>query len=176
MKVLLTRVSFILSVIIYGTLVGGCGPEEKEPIEYKLAVLDAGGYVPRDDLKIVRYRTLLDLLCSKVNDCSGNEALGAMVFAAKEKLASFGLSESMLNMMEVMNRLTDTGHTQALSEYLAAYIAVRSDLGESPDEATLTLRKWGAKLIHDLGTGRIRPDGKGGIIVQTDAGPIVLRP
>jgi hypothetical protein len=144
--------------------------------EFMMASIDSHGSIAEDDVRVARYRTLLDLLLSKVGDNlpAGNEKqkIGSMLVETQEQLENRGISESMLNMMEGMNQLLHFGRTDLLSEHLAVYIGFRSDLGLSHAQAIDMMRRLGPKTVHMLGVGQIRPDGAGGLFVESESGTI----
>ena len=93
-----------------------------------------------------------------------------MFVEAQRQLKQRGISESMLNLMEGMNQLIGPGKRDLLSENLAVYVTVRSDLSLSHQQTIDSMRQYGPKNIHLLATGKIRPDGVGGLIVETESG------
>lgn len=104
-----------------------------DPIEYKLAVIDAGGYVSKDDISVARFRSLLEQLDSKFNE--NQTEIADMTVKTQEILRGKGISEKMLNIMEGMNRLFPTRFpNQKYAEYLASYLVLR-DSGQTHREA-----------------------------------------
>jgi hypothetical protein len=146
--------------------------DANETTEFKMAYIDSNGHISRDDVRVARYRTLLDLLESKAGDPppNGDENIASMFVFVQEQLKKNGISESMLNLMEGMNQLISPGKTELLSEHLALYQGFRSDVSLSHQETIDAMKRAGPKNIHLLATGKIRPDGKGGLIVETESG------
>jgi hypothetical protein len=113
-------------------------------VEYKLAVVDKGGYVSPDDVAVARFRSLLQQLDSKFNETP--ERIADMSVAGRNTLRDKGISESILNIMEGMNQVLDapllssTGvNKQEYADYLALYI-VQRDAGRSREAVIAGLR------------------------------------
>jgi len=116
-----------------------------EPLEYKLAVIDAKGHIPEDHITVARFRSLLDQLSATfVEDRS---KIAAVTVKGQEILREKGIEEKMLRMMEGTNRLfLKPFPNQKYSEYLSAYVVLRVQ-GETHDEALEGLRA----LLEGLG-------------------------
>ena len=75
----------------------------EESLEYKLAVLNVGKYVEKDDLTINRFRYLLSTLEKKTKNTK--QEIADMSVAALEKIAKekYGLDITLLELMEGAN-------------------------------------------------------------------------
>lgn len=108
-------------------------PQKKESIEYMLATIEKG-YVSRDDPIIARFRSLLKQLDEKFIENKtqiADMSVGAQKLLKKEE----GIKESLLNIMEGMNRLFSSKSTNLkYAEYTAAYMVLRSK-GQSHHDA-----------------------------------------
>lgn len=101
-------------------------------LEYMLAVVDFG-YVDKGDIRIARFRSLLEQLSATFVESPGD--IAGMTTKAKQMLEEKGISEKMLNMMEGMNRLfAEPFPNQRYSEYMGLYVVVRND-GATHEEA-----------------------------------------
>src|SRR5262245_6659508 len=85
-----------------GSAVASTTPAD-ERIEYKLAVVDRGGYVAPDDLVVARFRSLLEQLSTKWRDTP--QRLAEMSVKGRNLLRDKGVAESILNIMEGMNQV-----------------------------------------------------------------------
>ena len=95
-----------------------------EQIEYKLAVVDADGYVSKDHITVARFRNLLQQLTSKFIE--DRATIAGMTVKAQQLLREQGINEKMLDMMEGINRLFPRRFpNQQYGEYLAAYLTSR---------------------------------------------------
>ena len=104
-----------------------------ETIEYKLAVIDADRYVPKDHITVARFRSLLRQLTSKFNE--DREQIADMSVKAQQLLRDEGIDQKMLEMMEGINRLFPQRFpNQRYGEYAAAYVSIRIQ-GQSHNEA-----------------------------------------
>ena len=75
----------------------------EESLEYKLATINAGKYIEKDDLTINRFRYLLDTLENKTKNTK--EEIADMSVAALEKVAKekYGLDITLLELIEGAN-------------------------------------------------------------------------
>ena len=130
-NVVLKRI-FLIPIFIIPFLIAN-PVSSAEPIEYQLAVVDAGGYVPENDISVARFRSLLDLLESKFVEDRGT--IAGMTVKAQQLLKSKGVQEKMLNMMEGINKLFPRRFpNQKYYEYLAIYVTLRNQ-GQTHREA-----------------------------------------
>lgn len=114
-------------------------------LEYKLAVVDAGGFVSKDDITIARFRSLLRQLSEKYVESP--QQIADMSVKAKELLREEGVSEKMLTMMEGLNQVFSTQvPNQRYSEYVSLYIGLRRQ-GQSHDASINGLRS----ILQGLG-------------------------
>lgn len=104
-----------------------------EPIEYKLAVINAGGYVPKDHITVARFRSLLRQLSKTYVE--NRQQIADMTVMAQKMLRKEGLEESLLNIMEGLNQLFPTPvKNQKYAEYAVAYVTLR-EKGQSHSQA-----------------------------------------
>ena len=78
-----------------GTGGGGAGSES---LEYKLAVVSAGGFVKEDDPSVARFRALLDSLEAKCTE--GREKIADMAVKSQELLKDKGVDLTVLRVMQ----------------------------------------------------------------------------
>lgn len=104
-----------------------------EPLEYQLATLNAGGYVPKDHITVARFRSLLTQLSATYVE--NKQQIADMSFTAQQQMRKDGINESLLNIMEGMNQLfTVRIENQKYAEYAAAYVTLRNS-GQSHAQA-----------------------------------------
>jgi hypothetical protein len=109
-----------------------------ESLEYKLAVVDAGGYVRPDDLTVARFRSLLDQLSAKYVE--NRTQIADMSVTGQKLLREKGVSQSIQSIMEGLNGVLDGPlGNQKYAEYIALYVQLR-DSGKGHDAAVATLR------------------------------------
>lgn len=107
--------------------------QASESIEYKLATINAGGYVSKDHITVARFRSLLDQLSATFVE--NKNQIADMSVTAQNLLRKEGIEESLLNIMEGMNKLFSRKiENQKYAEYAAAYVTLRSK-GQSHTEA-----------------------------------------
>jgi len=106
-------------------------------LEYQLATIDKG-YVSDTDPTITRFRSLLEQLSSTYVE--NRQSIADMTVAAQKLLREkYGISESLLTMMEGMNKvLYQRIPNQKYAEYITVYIQFRNK-GMSHDEAVAGL-------------------------------------
>src|SRR5262249_40276114 len=75
----------------------------EEPIEYKLAVIEAGGAVPKDDPTVARFRSLLTQLSSSYIETP--QRIANLTVWAQKELRKEGVQESLPNIMEGMSQV-----------------------------------------------------------------------
>ena len=116
-----------------------------DPLEYQLAVVDAGSRVPRDHITVARFRSLLDQLSKTfVED---RRQIANMTVKARDILREDGIQEKMLTMMEGMNKLFwKPIPNQKYAEYITMYVMLRKK-GESHQEAINDI----ASFLRSLG-------------------------
>jgi len=122
-------------------------PRQESTTEYKLAVLNHGGYVPPDDITVSRFRFLLGQLASKFGETP--ERIANMSVKARNSLAEKGVSETLLNIMEGMNQIVDRPGTYGKDPYanfLTLYVVLRTT-GKTHEYAVNNLRG----VIRELG-------------------------
>ncbi len=167
----LTVVLVIGGVAAIGFLSDKTDKPKNETVQFKMATIDSKGTISEHDVRVARYRTLLDLLEGKNADGpNGDENVASALVAAQNQLEKRGISESLLNLMEGMNQLMHLGKADSLPDHLGVYVVLRSDLSLSNEQTIAMMKKLGSKVIHRLAIGKIRPDGAGGVVVETDQG------
>jgi hypothetical protein len=128
MKKLTSFLSIFLVILIFSNYVFA-----DDPIEYKLAVIDAGGYVPKDHISVARFRSLLNQLSETYIENS--QEIADMSVTAQNLLRKDGINESIRNIMEGLNRLFSVPvENQKYAEYAASYVTLRKK-GYSHSEA-----------------------------------------
>ena len=109
-----------------------------EPVEYQLAVVDAGRYLPHNDITVARFRSLLPQLDGKFTENAAT--IADITVKAQKILREAGIQEKMLKMMEGINRLfAQPFPNQRYAEYVSVYVATRIR-GASHDEALAGIR------------------------------------
>jgi len=97
---------------------------ESESMEYMLACIDAGCYLPRDDDSIEKFRTLLQQL--DVKFIEDETQIGDMSASTKFLLRDDGIQESILNIMEGMDQLfSGKPEDMKYAECTSLYIGMR---------------------------------------------------
>jgi len=119
MKVRCSVVVLVLMGMLFSATAHG-----GESIEYQLAVINAGGVVPKDDITVARFRSLLKQLDDTfVED---KQQIADMAVKARKLLKDEGIDEKLLNIMEGMNKLFSKPiENQKYAEYSAAYVLLR---------------------------------------------------
>ena len=103
-------------------------------VEYKLAVISAGTYIPEDHITVNRFRYLLGRICPvfKITKLKAGDMTVKCSQMLKEQM---GIEETPLNIMEGMNKLISSKtKDQKYQDYLALYLALRND-GKTHEEA-----------------------------------------
>ncbi len=120
---------------------------KQRSLEYQLATIDKG-YVSDGDPTIARFRSLLDQLSNTYVE--NKQSIADMTVMTQKLLKEkYGISESLLRIMEGMNQiLYQRLPNQAYAEYTTAYIQLRNS-GMSHSEAVEGL----AALIRTLSGG-----------------------
>lgn len=116
-----------------------------ESLEYKLATINARGYVSKNHITVARFRSLLDQLSSTYVE--NKQQIADMSVTAQDLLEKDGIEESLLNIMEGLNQLFATRiENQKYAEYAAAYVTLRSK-GQSHSQAIRGLQA----ILRSLG-------------------------
>jgi hypothetical protein len=106
--------------------------------EYKLASLNAGRYIPENDISVARFRSLLKQLSSTYIE--DETKIADITVSAQSLLKNNGINESLINLMEGMNQLfTTKNDNQKYAEYISAYCVFRNK-GQSHYESIQTLQ------------------------------------
>lgn len=110
----------------------------EESLEYKLAIINAGGYVPKDHITVARFRSLLRQLSDTYIE--NRQQIADMTVTAQKMLRKEGIQENLLNIMEGMNRLfSKPVENQKYAEYVVAYVTLR-EKGQSHSQAVSGLK------------------------------------
>lgn len=100
---------------------GTAGAEK--PLEYKLAVINKGGYVSRDDITVTRFRYLLDKIGLKTGYPHGK--IADMSVAAHRSLREeYGKRVTLLALMEESRKTLAAGAVLRYEEVLAAMVVL----------------------------------------------------
>lgn len=119
-------------------------------IAHELATIDAGGYVSEDDIRVVRFRSLLRQL-TETYDLTAQQIADQTV-KAQEMLRKEGVQDSLVDLMTGMNQLFSTRQEgKQYAEALASYVVLR-EKGTSPDDAFHTIQAL-ARLNESEQTG-----------------------
>jgi zinc-ribbon domain len=162
----------VAALVVMGILVGkdnnSSSAASSSSTEFKLAVIDANG---TDEVRVARYRKLLDLLEDNIGDSPDtDQSVGTAFVAAQNILKKQGISESLLNIMEGMNQVISPGKKDLITENLGVYISFRSECGLPHEQAITLMRRFGPKAVHLIAAGKIRSDDVGGLIIETENG------
>ena len=119
------KTSTVFLVVFFTAAVGifdGCSDSSAaKPIEYKLAVINANGFVPDDDITVTRFRYLLDSLQQKSG--YSRQQIGDMTVKAQELIRSeYGKDVNLLDLMEEANKVMSAGQNLEYKEALALMI------------------------------------------------------
>jgi hypothetical protein len=93
-------------------------------LEYKLAVINAGGIVSQDDPSIGQFRSLLGSIASKCP--SSPEDIADVAVAAQKIMKEKGLADSLLEVMEALDRSIPPGNGIDIKEVASAYVVLRT--------------------------------------------------
>ena len=119
--------------------------QASELLEYKLATINAGGYVSKEHVTVARFRSLLNQL--SVTFVEDKEQIADMSVTAQNLLKKEGVEESLINITEGMNQLFSKKiENQKYAEYAAAYVTLRGK-GQSHTEAIRGLQA----ILRSLG-------------------------
>jgi len=91
-----------VAAVLLLALAGGCtdsaGPGGGETTEYKLAIVNAGGYVPKDDPTVAQFRALLDSIGAK---CDAHGHIPDYAVSSRDLLRQKGVRNySLLQVMQ----------------------------------------------------------------------------
>lgn len=95
-------------------------------LEYKLASINAGGYVRQDDITITRFRYLLTSIASKTVNTQ-QEIADMSVYAWNVLRDRYGKNFKLLEVMEAANTAIPTGQKMKYAEVIAALIILLKD-------------------------------------------------
>ena len=97
--------------------------KEEKSMQYMLATINAGGYVPEDDVTVYRFRYLLNSLEKKTKN--SKQEIGDMSVAVVTKLKEkYGKEKKLLDFMEEMNDTIPDGLEMEYAEVLALYLTM----------------------------------------------------
>lgn len=133
MKIKICMILTFFFAAIFLTSCGGGGESgsqatqqqapKSETIEYKLATIDKG-YVSRDDITITRFKSLLQQLDAIYAD-NKQELADSTVVAQRTLKNDYGIKETMLNIMEDLNKVYVTKVNPSYALYVTAYVMLR---------------------------------------------------
>ncbi len=119
--------------------------DANETLEYKLAVIDEGGFVSKDHVSVARFKSLLRQLSDTFVE--NEQQISDMSVRAQQILREDGIRESIINIMEGLNRIfLSKVENQKYAEYSAVYLTLRTK-GQSHQDAIEGLKA----LIQSLG-------------------------
>jgi hypothetical protein len=95
--------------------------QSEKPLEHKLADLNAGYYVEKNDPSIARFRYLLLTIEAKTSN-SQQQIADMTVWAQNDLKESYGKNVKLLELMEAANDSIPTGVKMKYQEILAALI------------------------------------------------------
>lgn len=106
---------------------------------YKLAMLNAGGTISGDDITVKRFKHLIENMVQLFPE-ENEEGIADGIVLTKNLLEKKGISESILNIAESLNKvfITNKGNI-TYNELCASYMTVRVK-GQSSREAVLGLQ------------------------------------
>lgn len=110
-----------------------------DSVEEQLAVIEENGPVRDSDIRIARFRSLLNQLATTFPNTK--QSIADMTVTARERLKKEGVEESLLKIMEGMNQIFTERSQHQYSEVLAAYIVLRVK-GTSHDDAIGALKEF----------------------------------
>lgn len=115
-------------------------------VEYELAVINARGYVPEDDITVRRFRVIVRQLDATFPEDA--QRIGDLSVWAINKLKENQIDQNLLQLMESMNQIfSHPVQNQKYTEYLAAYLTIRLQ-GESHADCIVALKAIVAALIE----------------------------
>jgi len=99
--------------------------EKPESLEYKLATIEKG-YVSRDNIIITRFRSILGQLDDTYVE--GKQEIADLTVYAIQKLLKdkYGINESLLNLMEGLNKINPSRDNPEYKIYATAYVQLRN--------------------------------------------------
>lgn len=102
-------------------------------IGFKLATIDGGGSITEESPSVRRFASLLESLESQYPE--SQQEIADMSVRAQQILNEKGITESILNIMEGMNRIGPSNTVNSkYQEVVASYLVLR-DKSQSHDEA-----------------------------------------
>jgi hypothetical protein len=132
-KIFVFGIGLIVSILL--TSCGGGDSksqavEEKvtppRPLENTLASMNEGGYrVFTDDVIVIRFRSLLEQLSTTYALEPKKGIAESTVVAQKSLRDTYGIKETLLNIMEDMNQVTPTKLNPDYGLYISAYVVLR---------------------------------------------------
>jgi hypothetical protein len=104
-----------------GTSASSSTAQSNEPLEYQMAVINAGGYVSHDDVTVTRFAYLLDTLTSKTSNT--RQQIADLTVNGQNVLRSkYGKDVKLLDLMEAANRSIAAGVTAKYAEVMAVLV------------------------------------------------------
>ncbi|MDP2786630.1 MAG: hypothetical protein Q8O79_00925 [Pseudomonadota bacterium] len=115
---------FFLTIALMGFF--GCANAASESLEYGMAVIDAGAYVPKTDTSVERAKSLLSAV-SKVYRVNQQQAAD-MAAMGKNLANEKGLNATMAELLDWSLVACDVTCTKAdLASFISLYIATRAE-------------------------------------------------
>ncbi len=128
-----------------------------QSLGYKLAIIEKnGGYVTENDMLVKRFNSLLKLLDGKY--VGGKQQIADGTVKASQLLEKNGIHESMINIMEGMNKIYDLNNPYPkYNTYLPCYVIFRIN-GYNHEESLSLLQEsintYGIKGLLKKLTGK----------------------
>lgn len=116
---------------------------QNDTLEYRLAVINNKSCMERSDATVSRFSSLLDRLTQKCKE--NREQIINISVIAHDRIVATGVKESLLEVMEDLNRLMDKAgpKKQKYTDYIYTYARLRNS-GLSHDE---TIERLEAAMI-----------------------------
>lgn len=121
-KIEKTKVISLFSILIFLASISNL---HAQSIGYKMAVIEKNGYVSENDLLVKRFDNLLQQLDKKYVD--DKQQIAGKTVTAKQILEEKGIKESMINIMEGMNKIYDlnNSYNRKYIDYSTCYVIFR---------------------------------------------------
>ena len=112
---------------------------KREPLEYRLAVMNTKGYIAETDANVARFSMLLDQLSQSCIE--SRQQIANISVIVHDKVRASGINEPLLNIMEGLSQLlwSDSFKKGRYSEFAFAYAGLRNT-GLSHKEAIEELK------------------------------------
>jgi hypothetical protein len=119
------RMQYLIGALVLSvSLLFSAGVLAGDPLEYKLACLNANKILQKDHITVSRFRSLLSQLSNSFSE--EKNSIADMSAKSHAMLRDEGVDESLLNVMEGINRIVATnGAKRQYSSYAADYVMLR---------------------------------------------------